>query len=115
MIAWPPGLTVTVTAPLGTAHRMFSAARSIGRPTTAVTDAGMGLSLDVTVLSVHAREPRAFRRFRVMRSLSSGKRLPSVPARIRFLIARQSRRWSWALSSAATPVTCGVAIDVPEK
>src|SRR5689334_11070756 len=31
----------------------------------------------------------------------------------RFLIARQSRDGSWALSSAAAPVTCGVAIEVP--
>ena len=115
MTVWPPGLTVTVTSPLGTAQRMFSTESSIGRPTTAVTDARSGRSRDVTVLFAHASEPRAFNRFRVMRSSSSGNRSPSVPARIRFLMALQSRVGSCALSSAATPVTCGVAIEVPVK
>jgi hypothetical protein len=37
----------------------------------------------------------------------------SPPERIRFLRVLQSRSGSWALSSATTPVTCGVAIEVP--
>ena len=39
--------------------------------------------------------------------------LSSPPARIRFLMARQSRVGSSALSSAASPVTWGAAIEVP--
>jgi hypothetical protein len=46
-------------------------------------------------------------------TVSARDGIVSPPARIRFLIARQSRDGSCALSSAATPVTCGVAIDVP--
>jgi hypothetical protein len=49
----------------------------------------------------------------VMSLSLSGYKSPSAPARIRFLIAFQSRAGGWALSSAATPVTCGAAIDVP--
>ena len=37
----------------------------------------------------------------------------SPPAKIKFLIVRQSRLGSCALSSAARPLTCGVAMDVP--
>src|SRR5580693_304449 len=37
----------------------------------------------------------------------------SPPAKRRFLIDRQSRVGSWALRRAATPVTCGVAMEVP--
>src|SRR5689334_3868927 len=37
----------------------------------------------------------------------------SPPARMRFLIVRQSRLGSCALSRAAAPLTCGVAMDVP--
>ena len=36
-------------------------------------------------------------------------------ARIRFLIPLQSKPGSFASNSAATPVTCGVAIEVPLK
>ena len=75
MTVWPPGVTVTVTSPFGTAQRMFSTESSIGRPATAVTDARIGRSRDVTVLFAHASAPRAFRRFSVIASSSSGYRL----------------------------------------
>src|SRR5262252_3049410 len=39
----------------------------------------------------------------------------SPPAKIRFLIARQSLLGSCALSNAAKPLTWGVAIEVPSR
>ena len=39
----------------------------------------------------------------------------SPPARIRFFVARQSRLLLADFKSAIAPVTCGVAIEVPES
>ena len=70
-----------------------------------------GVRRERTVELEQASAPRALRRFCVMVLTIEG--IVSPPARMRFLMALQSRAGSWAFSSAATPVTCGVAIEVP--
>ena len=56
-------------------------------------------------------EPNAFSRFPLIVCDSAG--IVSPPEMSRFLMARQSRDGSCAAKSAATPVTCGVAMEVP--
>ena len=70
-----------------------------------------GVRRESTVESEQVKAPRALSLFWVMVFTSEGRVSP--PARIRFLMARQSRVGSWAARSAATPVTWGVAIEVP--
>src|SRR5262245_37447207 len=106
-----PSLTGTTTSPFGWSQLIWSAERVNGSPTNARIVLLAGSSRDNTTAFVHSSEPRAFSRRPV---IVTGATL-SPPDRIRFLIARQSRDGTWALSSAATPVTCGVAIDVPEN
>ena len=111
VIVDPPGLTVTVTGPSGFAQSMLSAASGIGMLGVAETNEWVGSRRDVTIEFEHVSAPCAFRRLPVIVFASAG--IVSPPARIRFLMARQSREGSCALSSAATPLTCGAAIDVP--
>ncbi|OGK86721.1 MAG: hypothetical protein A2X52_08825 [Candidatus Rokubacteria bacterium GWC2_70_16] len=108
----PPGLTVTETLPFGSAQLMCRAARSMGVPTEPLMVVATGSRRERTVELEQVRAPRALSRFWVMVVVASAA-MASPPARIRFLMARQSRSGSWALSSAATPVTCGVAMEVP--
>src|SRR5881394_2988852 len=107
----PPGLTVTATLPLPAAHLMFSAEIVSGPPTVVVATLAIGFSRGNTVAVEQLSDPNAFSRLPVI--VSDMLLTVSPPARIRFRIARQSRVGSWALSNAATPATCGVAIDVP--
>src|SRR5262245_17700612 len=90
---------------------MLNAATVTGLPIPATTRFETGLRREKTAEFEQVIEPSAFSRLPVIVAPRFG--LTSPPARIRFLIARQSRDGSCALSSAATPVTCGVAIDVP--
>src|SRR5207248_9709976 len=109
----PPGSTTTATFPFGLAQLMLRAARSTGVPTALVMLAPTGRSRENTGALEQPRAPRALSRFCVTVLASAG--IVSPPARIRFFIARQSRDGSCAFRRAATPVTCGVAIDVPLK
>ena len=93
---------------------MFSADSGSRSPTESVTVSRTGLRRENTVAFEQLSEPNAFRRLPVtVRPVMSV--FASPPARIRFRIARQSRAGFWALSRAATPVTWGVAMDVPSK
>ena len=83
----------------------------MGVPALAVIEVPMGLSRERIVEPEQVSDPYALSRFCV--TVSANEDWLSPPARIRFLIARQSRVPSCALSSAATPVTWGVAIEVP--
>ena len=107
----PPCAAVTVTAPFGLAQLMFRTARSTGVPGEPVIVAVAGRRRDVTVTPVHPSAPRALSRLPVIVPASAPRSSP--PARSKFRIARQSRVGSCALSRAATPVTWGVAIEVP--
>src|SRR5207237_6064884 len=107
------GRTATTTLPFGLAQLMCRAARSMGVPTAPVTLEPTGRTRESTVALEQLKAPRALSRFCVTVLASAG--IVSPPARIRFLIARQSRDGSCAFRRAATPVTCGVAIDVPLK
>ena len=71
-----------------------------------------GVRRERTVELEQVRAPRALSLFWVM-VVVANEGTVSPPARMRFLRALQSRAGSWAFSRAATPVTCGVAIDVP--
>ena len=73
---------------------------------------GMGVSRESTIEPAQVIAPKAFRRLRVM-VVPVVAAIVSPPARMRFLMARQSRAGFCAFSNAATPVTCGVAMDVP--
>ena len=90
---------------------MCNAARSIGWPTDPLIVLAIGLIRESTVESEQLSAPLALSRFCEMVLVS--ELVLSPPERIRFLRVLQSRPGSWALSSAATPVTCGVAIEVP--
>src|SRR5689334_19756597 len=59
----------------------------------------------------HVMPPLALIRFPVI--VFAMELTVSPPAKIRFLIVRQSRSGSWAFRSAARPLTWGVAMDVP--
>ena len=90
---------------------MLSIASAMGAPTVPGIVAPTGRRRERTVELAQASAPRALSRRCVMVLVS--EKFGSPPARIRFLIARQSRDGSCAFSSAATPVTWGVAIEVP--
>ena len=102
---------MTETFPFGLAQLMCRAARSMGVPVEPVIVVATGMRRESTVELEHVSAPRALSRFRVMVFVNEG--MVSPPLKIRFLMALQSRPGSWALSSAATPVTWGVAIEVP--
>ncbi len=72
----------------------------------------IGFRREKTVAPLQLTEPSAFSRLPVTVTPFIAPVL-SPPARIRLRMARQSRDGSCALSSAATPATCGAAIDVP--
>ena len=91
---------------------MFSAERRTPVPAVVVTMLCDGLSGAKTVAPVQVSAPNALSRL-PLTVTDDRFGFASPPARIRFLIARQSRPGSCALSSAATPATCGAAIDVP--
>jgi len=107
----PLGLTVMATSPLGEAQLMFSTERRRGVSTVQATESEMGASREKTGEFEQVRAPKALRRF--CEIVFAIEATLSPPARMRFLIARQSLLGSAALSSAAVPVTCGVAIEVP--
>src|SRR5215510_12415946 len=90
---------------------MWSAESTTWAPTPTVSCEPAGRSRDDTGEPVHVRAPSASSRRPVIVLARDGRGSP--PARIRFFTARQSRAGDWAFRSAATPVTCGVAIDVP--
>ena len=92
---------------------MWRTPRSIGVPTEPVRALATGSTRERTIALEQLRAPRALSRFPVM--VFASDEIVSPPARIKFLMARQSRSGSWAFRRAATPVTWGVAIDVPLK
>src|ERR1041384_5668631 len=110
-IVHPPGVTVTLSAPFGFAQSMLSIASLIGWLTVAETNDEAGCRRDVTTEFEQVNALYAFSRLLVTVLASDG--IVSPEARIRFLIALQSRDGSAAFSRAAPPLTCGVAIDVP--
>src|SRR5512134_428273 len=107
----PPGSTVMLTSPLGAAQLMFITERLTGAPTLAAWLSATGVNREKTVEFEHVNAPRALRRF--CEIVFDIEATLSPPARMRFLIARQSRVGSAAFNNAATPDTCGVAIEVP--
>jgi hypothetical protein len=66
-----------------------------------------------TGLLEQVNEPKALIRFPVI-VFPCIEGLLSPPARMKFFIAFQSLLASYDSMSAARPVTCGVAMDVPE-
>ncbi len=72
----------------------------------------MGCKTASTVELAQVKEPCALRRFPMV-VIPPIARMSSPPAKIRFRMALQSRVGSWAFRRAATPVTWGVAMEVP--
>ena len=83
----------------------------MGVPIDPVIVLPMGLRREVTVEFEQVMAPLAFSRFCVMVFVKDVTLSP--PAKMRFLMLLQSQLEFWAFSRAATPVTWGVAIEVP--
>jgi len=100
---------VTVTGPVLAPQLMLSADSVIGAPAwklagTLIAESS-GRLLQFTALEASRRRPEIVLPARPATGLA--------PDRIRFLIARQSRAGSCALSSAATPATNAAELEVP--
>src|SRR2546427_10175417 len=107
----PPGVIVTVSPRLaGFAHFTLSAAIGIGFPACVPS----GRRTPKNPLREHVAEPKALMRRPVTVRPASDDFL-SAPVTMRFRSCDQVRVVSCARRSAASPATCGVAIDVPEK
>ena len=97
-----PADRVPVTGPVGAAQLMLSADTVLVKP---MLNAGVlitensGRLAQLTALKASSLRPEI-----VLPVIDA---LGSPPDRMRFLIARQSRVQSWALSRAARPATCG--------
>ena len=78
-----------MTSPLGLAQLMCNADKSMGIPTDPLIVLAMGLSRVRTVESEHVSAPAALSRLCV--TVFSIELMLSPPARIKFLIAIQSR------------------------
>ncbi len=110
-----PGSTSTTTLPFGPEQLMLMASSAIVPPIASVI--GSKFAGRIRACTTELLQLRAFAALRRppvtvgMLYCDGG----TVPASVRFFRARQSRVGSCALSKATTPVTNGVAIDVPSK
>ncbi|MBK8459494.1 MAG: hypothetical protein IPL43_04270 [Micropruina sp.] len=99
------------TAPAGSAQAMLSTVNVAGAPVCSGKTGGVPVAANTRPVE-QANAPWALRRRPVTVEVSSPA-TGSPPARIRFFTARQSRPGERAFSNAATPVTCGAAMEVP--
>src|SRR5947207_1418281 len=104
------GVIVTDTAPAGLAQLMFSASTACFiAPVLAI-----GESMPNTFWPEHVSEPFAVTR-RPDTVLPLSELIGSPPAMIRLRMAHHFNVPSDECSSAASPATCGDAIDVPDR